>query len=360
MNALSKALLFSSGAVGLLVLIFFGAAIEFNAFSVNQIAKNLTEFRFMGYTLSQMIGMGEPTSLADHLVKLKIGLAAYIGLGSLFLLGLSFFQTTATQLKLLSFGISVPLLLLLFSFWIRFMNDDRAVDRTDKFQLFAFTLITYPSAVLVLWYGLHVRRKENGSKSEDEIFFRAQRSRTLPEKNLTLDESLQADSKEVSVETKDAPENSLSEGDQNVLLVAEDAEPAGDALTVSLEQENGSEQDQDQPPSDVSADVISENTDGVLQPEDPIAEDNGSLAVDEAERSKGEFSDAGSDVRTAPLSSSTKNAEEPLEVEEIEMSDEKRAETPSKDLLGQSDNLGEVEEADGTLLDGAAVSQKEE
>ena len=159
MHALSKALFFTAGAVGLLVLAFMGAVIEFNALSLENFTQVLVEFRFMGYSVSEILGLGKPDTVADHLLRLKVGLGAYIGLGSFCLIITSFLPSQRIQIKFLSFAISIPLIALLFSFWFRFIHDDNTVTREDKLSLFTVTLFTYPGAVCILWYGLHIKRK---------------------------------------------------------------------------------------------------------------------------------------------------------------------------------------------------------
>ena len=71
MHALSKALFFTAGAVGLLVLAFMGAVIEFNALSLENFTQVLVEFRFMGYSVSEILGLGKPDTVADHLLRFE-------------------------------------------------------------------------------------------------------------------------------------------------------------------------------------------------------------------------------------------------------------------------------------------------
>ena len=159
MHALSKALFFSTGAVGLLTLVFFGAVIEFNALSLKHFTQALIEFKFLDYSLPEILWLGKADSIADHLLKLKVGLGLIIGFGSLILMIISFLPNLRVQFKFLSFAISLPLLTLLFSFWIKFIHDDRTVSREEKMNLFSITLFSYPSAVFILWYGLHIKRR---------------------------------------------------------------------------------------------------------------------------------------------------------------------------------------------------------
>ena len=64
MHALSKALFFSTGAVGLLTLVF-GAVIEFNALSLKHFTQALIEFKFLDYSLPEILWLG-------RLIRLRI------------------------------------------------------------------------------------------------------------------------------------------------------------------------------------------------------------------------------------------------------------------------------------------------
>ena len=224
MYALSKAIFFSTGAVGLLVLFLLGSILEFHAFSLEHFTESLVNFRFMDYTLAEMLGLGKPESLVDHLTKLKYGLVTYLGAFSIVLMVISFLPSLGIQLKVLSFAISIPALALLLGFWVRFIYDDNLVSRSEKTDLFIVTILAYPSSVFLLWYGLHVKRKKlplgDGSKY---VEFQASRVHSTNNLNYPLDKS------------GDVVEQTGSEKDE-ILPLADDESSAESVSSELLEE----------------------------------------------------------------------------------------------------------------------------
>ena len=190
MHALSKAIFFCTGAVGLLVLFLLGSILEFHTFSLEYFTESLVNFRFMDYTLAEMLWLGKPESLVDHLTTLKYGLLAYLGAFSIILMVISFLPSLGIQLKVLSFVISIPALALLLGFWVRFINDDNLVSRSEKTDLFIVTILAYPSSVFLLWYGLHVKRKKLPLGDDSQyVAFQASRVHSTNNLNYPLDKS---------------------------------------------------------------------------------------------------------------------------------------------------------------------------
>jgi len=250
MHALSKALFFSTGAVGLLTLVSFGAVIEFNALSLEHFTQAMIEFRFMGYSLPEILWLGEPDSIADHLFKLKVGLGIIIGFGSLTLIIISFLPNPRMQFKFCSFTISLPLLGLLFGFWIKFIYDDRTVSREEKMSLFSITLFSYPSAVFVLWYGLHVKRRSLYDLNDSKyVSFQPRVSPVTVStsnetaKELAVDEAkTESDESEIPLSTENGSAEQLKEPFESSeeltasFVDSEDSED-GDELTLTVENE---------------------------------------------------------------------------------------------------------------------------
>ena len=142
----------------LFLMVFFGAALHFDFLPFEHLVKDITQFVFIGYTIPEILGVGKIASYQELTFALKLVLATGSLFASFYLIGISFLRSSRLQLKALSFGISIPLFLLLFQFWTSFVNDDRMLLREDKMTLFSFTLIVYLVSVFLMWYGLHVRR----------------------------------------------------------------------------------------------------------------------------------------------------------------------------------------------------------
>jgi hypothetical protein len=222
MHALSKALFFSTGSVGLFTLVFFGAVVEFNTLSLKHFTQAMIEFTFMGYSLPEILWLGKPDSIADHLFKLKVGIGLIIGLGSLAFLIISFLPSTRIQFKFCSFAISLPLISVLLGFWIKFIHDDRTVLREEKMSLFSITLVSYPSAVLILWYGLHLRKRSPFDLNESKyVNFQPRVSpvfssapKDTAETQSTESEKLESDENGISVTTDEVSTQQLMDPDE--------------------------------------------------------------------------------------------------------------------------------------------------
>jgi hypothetical protein len=243
MHALSKALFFSTGAVGLLTLVFFGAVIEFNALSLKHFTQVMIEFRFMDYSLPEILGLGQPDSITDHLFKLKVGLGLIIGFGSLTLIVISFLPSPRMQFKLCSFAISLPLLGVLFGFWIKFIHDDRTVSREEKMGLFSITLFSYPSAVFIFWYGLHVKRRSAYDLNDSKyISFqpRVSPANTIDTaKKLAVDtEKTESDESEITLRADNGSAEQLKEPSESSEELADAMSDVEDEDEITLTAEN--------------------------------------------------------------------------------------------------------------------------
>jgi len=224
----------------LFLMVFLGAALHFDVLPFEHFVKGITQFVFIGYTIPEILGMGKIASYKELTFALKLVLVVGSLFASFYLIGISFLRSARLQLKALSFGISIPLFLLLFQFWTSFVNDDRILLREDKMALFSFTLIVYLISVFLMWYGLHVRRvnpvQELGS-SINPIRLHAIQSSIPSAEEL----SLEASDKHAPTKTEDAEE---SEREEETVHLAEEVEEGlakkdspKEAASVNLEED---------------------------------------------------------------------------------------------------------------------------
>jgi hypothetical protein len=203
------------------------------------------------------------------------------------------------QLKALSFGISIPLFLLLFQFWTSFVNDDRILLREDRMALFSFTLIVYLISVFLMWYGLHVRRvnpvQEPGS-SINPIRLHAIQGSIPSAEEL----SLEASDKHAPTKTEDAEESEREEETGQLADVLEEGSAKKDspkeAASGNLEE-------------DISK--TSEVDGGKLEQAEPLTEDKdlaesalGADLMDEADTEPAKPGHGETSVTETPQSSS--------------------------------------------------------
>ena len=194
----------------LFLMVFLGAALHFDLLPFEHFVKDITQFVFIGYTIPEILGMGKVASYTELTFALKLVLVIGGLFTSLYLMAISSLGSSRLQFKALSFGISIPLFLLLFQFWTSFVDDDRILLRGDKMALFSFTLIVYLISVFLMWYGLHVRRvnpvQELGS-SINPIRLHAIQSSIPSAEEL----SREASDKQAPAKTEDAGESEREE-----------------------------------------------------------------------------------------------------------------------------------------------------
>ena len=194
----------------LFLMVFLGAALHFDVLPFEHFVKDITQFVFIGYTIPEILGMGKVASYTELTFALKLVLVIGGLFTSLYLMAISSLGSSRLQFKALSFGISIPLFLLLFQFWTSFVDDDRILLRGDKMALFSFTLIVYLISVFLMWYGLHVRRvnpvQELGS-SINPIRLHAIQSSIPSAEEL----SREASDKQAPAKTEDAGESEREE-----------------------------------------------------------------------------------------------------------------------------------------------------
>ena len=169
MHAISRTAFLTFGTSFLVLMVFLGAALHFDIFPLEQISELIAHFSFIGYSIPELIGLGQVGSYRELTYALKM-IFVITGLYvSIFTIGVSFLPSFRLQLKALSFGISIPPFVILFNFWVYFISDERDILREDKILLYLFTIIVYSFSVTLMWYGLHVRRKSPSFDSANDI-----------------------------------------------------------------------------------------------------------------------------------------------------------------------------------------------
>ena len=169
MHAISRTAFLTFGTSFLVLMVFLGAALHFDIFPLQQISELIAHFSFLGYSIPELLGVGKVGSYRELTEALKMIFVVTGLFVSISTIGISFLPSFHLQLKALSFGLSIPPFVILFNFWIYFISDDRDILREDKILLYLFTIIVYSFSVILMWYGLHVRRKSPSLGSANDI-----------------------------------------------------------------------------------------------------------------------------------------------------------------------------------------------
>ena len=159
MHSLCKTLFFTSGSVGLLLMVFIWSALHYGLFPLNHLIEALLQHKFAGYTLPEYFFMPEQVSAGERIHYLKIILTILVSAGSTYLIFLSYLPKVSLQIRSLSFAISIHLLTLLGLFWFCLIEGNEVIDKQERLAIFIFTAVTYLAGIFSLWYALRPKRK---------------------------------------------------------------------------------------------------------------------------------------------------------------------------------------------------------
>ena len=159
MHSLCKTLFFTSGSVGLLLMVFIWSALHYGLFPLNHLIEALLQQKFAGYTLPEYFFMPEQISAGERIHYLKIILTILVSAGSTYLILLSYLPKVSLQIRSLSFAISIHLLAFLGLFWFCLIEGNEVIDKQERLAIFVFTAVTYLTGIFSLWYALRPKRK---------------------------------------------------------------------------------------------------------------------------------------------------------------------------------------------------------
>mgnify|MGYP003683525441 CR=1 FL=1 len=159
MHSLCKTLFFTSGSVGLLLMVFIWSALHYGLFPLNHLIEALLQHKFAGYTLPEYFFMPEQIGAGERIHYLKLVLTILVSAGSTYLIFLSYLPKVSLQIRSLSFAISIHLLTFLGLFWFCLIEGNEVIDKQERLAIFVFTAVTYLAGIFSLWYALRPKRK---------------------------------------------------------------------------------------------------------------------------------------------------------------------------------------------------------
>ena len=159
MHSLCKTLFFTSGSVGLLLMVFTWSALHYGLFPLNHLIEALLQQKFAGYTLPEYFFVPEQINAGERIHYLKIILTILVSAGSTYLILLSYLPKVSLQIRSLSFAIAIHLLAFLGLFWFRLIEGNEVIDKQERLAIFVFTAVTYLTGIFSFWYALRPKRK---------------------------------------------------------------------------------------------------------------------------------------------------------------------------------------------------------
>jgi hypothetical protein len=154
MHSLSKMLFFTTGAVGLLILVFIWSVLHYGLFSLDHLIHGIINFKLLGYSLPEYLNLSKNNGIGRNVHLLKIIASSLILAGSSFCVLVSYLPKVSWQLRTTSFVLSIFLLSCLLLFWFRLIEGDQIIEERQISTLFSITLILYLGGVFGLWYSL--------------------------------------------------------------------------------------------------------------------------------------------------------------------------------------------------------------
>lgn len=168
MHVFGKAFLLTVGCSLLILQLVFFLVLKLDLVSLENFAAQLSNFKFVGYNISELMGLEGVNQTGEAIFKLKIYLFVTGLLTALLLIGVSYLGNVNRQLKLIAIWFSFLGFFLVFSFWLKFIDDEKIIGNHDETVLLSFTLLTYLPSSVLLWFGIrepsikHISRTNQG------------------------------------------------------------------------------------------------------------------------------------------------------------------------------------------------------
>ena len=279
MHALSKTLFFTTGSVGLLVLVFLWSALHYGLFKLNFLIDAILNYRFAGFYLTDFLQLAPSLDPGQKAHILKLVISSCIGAGSSFLILLSYLPRISWQLRSLSFVVSPALFTILSLFWICLMNGNEVIKTSEKSAIFGFTAVTYLSAIFLLWYAMRARPSKRSSYNKQSV---TPKPADLPPKNISAPAKEETEEK-----SEEATEKEESNADSSELEQNKESEKNDDSASEKIDEPKEDEPKEGEvlegDESITEEGAITENLSGM--DEVPVEEDSSrdELAVEESE-----------------------------------------------------------------------------
>ena len=127
MFSFNRVFFLSLGGVCFLIIPFFWLALMFDYKALENFMIKFSESNFVGYPIPELFGASKTDSVVSQVFRMKIFLSLVLLAYSLFFISLYSIEENSRRLKFLFRGISIPLFLLIVSFWLKFLGEDHIV-----------------------------------------------------------------------------------------------------------------------------------------------------------------------------------------------------------------------------------------
>jgi hypothetical protein len=292
MHALCKTLFFTTGTVGLLVLVFLWSALNYGLLKLNYLSDTFLNYKFAGFFLTEFILLPNHADPGLKIHLLKIVISSIIAIGSFYLIIISYLPRLSWQLRSLSFGLALPVLSALSLFWLTLINGHEVIKNSEKAAIFGFTVLTYIVGIFTLWYAMRTKHSKNVDQhSESKSSIRLPAKIVAPKTaNPPSDED--ADKPSESNENEETSSVEVAEGEEQEglestalasLSTSEEADSNPTELTQEKEDKESVDLAEEPLPDQTEGKTEEEQTEPASAKEDLIAETDVSTNHDPAE-----------------------------------------------------------------------------
>ena len=259
MYSINRLFFFSLGSVCFLLVPIFWLSLLFDFGALENFVVKLSTAEFVGYPIPELLGSPKEETVVDKVLRIKIFLTVLVVAYSLLFIGLSFLESSGRRIRFCARGVAIPLFLLTLGFWINFITDDHIISKSEKRELFEYTIVCLVVSVLLWVYSFHSRKKAKRStlNRSDKLgeanfpVFRESSSATEPRDQVeasAVDGVAQEESGKglPSSEPLAAESSSSEEGNQTASAIAEPSSgelPPPAAPAVSASRDIGFESD---------------------------------------------------------------------------------------------------------------------
>jgi len=163
--SINRVFFLSLGGVCFLIIPFFWLALMFDYKALENFMIKLSESNFVGYPIPELFGASMSDSVVSQVFRMKIFLSLIVLFYSLFFISLYSIEENTKRLRFLFRGISIPLFFLLIAFWLKFVDEDHIVVRSEKNELFIATTVTLVFSILLFAYSFRSQKKKRSTAS---------------------------------------------------------------------------------------------------------------------------------------------------------------------------------------------------
>ena len=291
-----------------------GLALDFPALENAMVG--LTTKHVVGYEVSVLLGSNARDEIVDKVFRTELVFSVLLASYSTLLFGLAFVKGLFRRLKVLAFGVGIPLLGLLLLFWVKFLSGDHIISSGEKTELFLLSIIGVSVGAALCWFGM-LRLSRKTKISLDDFKLPSEGSANKQSDDL-LDELKERD-----------------QGEDGDGIESEQTESS----TTGAEEKDQSIADTNEEPLEES--IEEEVTEVVPEPlPEALSEEEAPEPIDEASEAQPVIDEA-EDVPSPPL---PEIAEEPLE-ESIEEEVAEVVPEPLPEALSEEEAPEPIDEA---------------